>query len=385
MFGILLLLAAAFSGHEVVSNVGTTTTQPPAVVQTVVQTSAQQTAAPSSHPIQIAKQTATPSDRPGQIADKATPQSGRPVQIADETTQRPDAADVDSAIDRVSDFYDTVPPTSPAAAKPRAPGAGEPVSPRAVLGPHLVGSTETYMSEGRPVVIEVLRPDDDERRPAVLILHGASGIGDGTFYRGAAEIFAEHGYVTFLPHYLAAMRVAPAKTVKGHARIAKATATRPQPGSIRAGFPVQEQILRDAINYIADNSYVDPTHIGVFGLSLGGFHALTLSSRDDRIVAVVDMSGALRGNAIPSSNHLAPTLELHGARDPIIPVARAKALANTLSRLGVPHELKIYPNQGHFLRGKAQQDALQRAAEFFGAYLTPSETSHAEGSSNGVD
>lgn len=355
MFEILLLLAAAFSGHEVVSKADTPATRPPAVVQTVVRTTPGPTAAPSSHLLQV----------------------------ADETTQRPDAADIDSAIDRISDFYDTTPLANPSA-RPAAAGAARraPVAPRAVLGPHLVGSTEKYMSEGRPVVIEVLRPDDDARRPAVLILHGASGIGDGTFYRGAAEIFAEHGYVTFLPHYLEAIRLAPAKTAKGRAKV---IATRSRPGSIRAGFPEQEQVLRDAINYIADNSYVDSTHIGIFGLSLGGFHALTLSSRDDRIVAVVDMSGALRGNAIPSSNRLAPTLELHGARDPIIPVARAKALANTLSRLGVPHELKIYPNQGHFLRGKAQQDALQRAAEFFGTYLIPSETSHAERSTNGVD
>jgi carboxymethylenebutenolidase len=396
MFGILLLLAAAFSGHEVARAVDAKATQPTAA-QTVVHTAAEQTQVPSSRPVQMAfvddaarpdaadvepvPMAAEPKDRRPQD----TPAS-RPVPVADEMA-RPDQADVDAAVDQISDFYDTAPATAPPHKHPPMDAGREPVASRPILGPHLVGSTEKYVSEGRPVVIEVLRPDNDDRRPAVLILHGASGIGDGAFYRGAAEIFAEHGYVTFLPHYLAAIRSVPvkSKTLKGRAAAAKIDAKRPRPGTIRAEFPEQEQVLRDALNYMAQSPYVDSTHIGVFGLSLGGFHALTLSSHDDRIVAVVDMSGALRGNAIPASNHLAPTLELHGGHDPIIPVARAKALAATLSRLGVPHELKIYPNQGHFLRGKAQQDALQRAAEFFGTYLTPSETSHAARSGDGVD
>lgn len=390
MFGILLLLAAAFSGHEVVSSIDAT--QPPAAAQTVVHVTADQTTVPSSRPIHMAAADDTTRPDAADVetapvpADSKEAPADQPIPVADETV-RPDEADVDAAVDRISDFYDTA-PTGPATDTHHPADAGrEPAPTHSVLGPHLVGSTEKYVSEGRPVVIEVLRPDHDDRRPAVLILHGASGIGDGAFYRGAAEIFAEHGYVTFLPHYLAAIRSVPvkSKTLKGRAAAAKIDAKRPRPGTIRAEFPEQEQVLRDALNYMAQSPYVDPTHIGVFGLSLGGFHALTLSSHDDRIVAVVDMSGALRGNAIPASNHLAPTLELHGARDPIIPVARAKALANTLSRLGIPHELKIYPNQGHFLRGKAQQDALQRAADFFGTYLTPSETSHAARLDNGVD
>ena len=355
MFEILLLLAAAFStGHEVASAVDTAPQATPAA-QTVVVTS----------------------------PDHGLATASRPIQIADGTAQAPAYVDdTEAAIDRVSDFYDTTPPsTATPQDKPRSPTvAREPVATRPPLGPHLVGSTKSFASDGRKVVIEVLRPDGDERRPAILILHGASGIGDGAFYRGTAEIFAEHGYVTFLPHYLAAIHATPAKAAKkGKGRAPART------GSIRAGFPQQEQILRDALNYMADSPYVDSSQIGVFGLSLGGFHALTLSSSDRRIVAVVDMSGALRGNAIPASNHLAPTLELHGARDPIIPVARAKALANTLTHLGVPHELKIYPNQGHFLRGEAQQDALERATVFFGTYLKPTETSHAARSGDGVD
>ena len=366
MFGILLLLAAAFSGHEVVANADAS--QPPAAAQSVVDAPG---GAAASQPVRR--------DAPViRIAENAT---------GNQTTTDDDPA-VTSAIDRVSDFYDTTPPTSATEAHPKPAAtamAKDPAPKREALGPHLIRSTETYESEGQSVVIEVLRPDDDDQRPAVLILHGASGIGDGAFYRGAAEIFAEHGYVTFIPHYLAALRGAPVKTSAAHRKRATAHGKRPPEGSIRAGFSRQEQVLRDAVDFMAHNPYVDSTRIGVFGLSLGGFHALTLSSTDGRIAAVVDMSGALRGNVVPASNHLAPTLELHGARDPIVPVVRARELAATLKKLGVPHELKIYPNQGHFLRGKAQEDALQRSAAFFGTYLTPSETAHTARASDSVE
>jgi dienelactone hydrolase len=359
MFEILLLLAAAFSGHEVAANIDTVATDanaPPAVHSVV------EAPATALNPI---------------------------IRVADATSVENDP-DAVAAINRVSDFYDTTPPSTPRTREQHAHEQGKRAAAptdthdastesrtdptRSVLGPHLVGSTENYVSDGQRVVIEVLRPDDAEQHPAVLILHGASGVGDGAFYRGTAEIFAERGYVTFLPHYLAATRAARIKAAAAHG---KHPPKRPPEGSIRAGFPQQEQILRGAVDYMARSPYVDSTRIGVFGLSLGGFHALTLSSTDGRIAAVVDMSGALFGNVVPESNHIAPTLELHGAIDPIVPVARARELAATLQRMGVPHELKIYPNQGHFLRGKAQQDALERAAMFFGTYLTPSETSHA--------
>lgn len=237
-------------------------------------------------------------------------------------------------------------------------------------GLHLVGGAERFASQGVQVHMEVLRPDNDEKRPAILILHGASGIGDGTFYRGAAEIFAERGYITFIPHYLeGALAAVKAPASKPGAKTAKGKLA-PAGGAISAGFDKQERVLLDALESISNNPYVDTTRIGVFGLSLGGFHALNLSSRDYRIGAVVDMSGALRGNNPPDSDRIAPTLALHGAKDKLIPVSRAKSLADYLKNRGIPHDLVVYPDQGHFFRGKSQTDALQRSAAFFGQYLT---------------
>lgn len=357
MFGILLLIAAAFSGGEVVVNAATSA-PPPGLTAGANQTDA----------LPMHEATDTPASPVAIPAiDHASP--GPRVRLASDIVPAlAGDADLDAAALLVSD------------ADNRAPSAA---SPRPGLGPHLVRNDERYASQGRQVVIEVLRPDDDSQRPAILILHGASGMGDGTFYRGAAEIFAERGYVTYIPHYLATIPSgsklpAPksnAKKVKTHP--SEPSAQPEQPASIRAGFPAQEQVLHDALDHMAKSPYVDSTRIGVFGMSLGGFHALTLSSRDERIIAVVDMSGALRGNVMPETNRLPPTLELHGGRDAIVPVSRARSLAEELKKRGIPHELMVYPDQGHFFRGKAQQDALQRSAAFFRSYLTPFDTNHA--------
>src|SRR6185436_3980181 len=114
-------------------------------------------------------------------------------------------------------------------------------------GLQLVRSDIKVPSQGHQMRVEVMRQDSDERRPAILILHGASGIGDGAFYRNAAEIFAERGFITFLPHYFEG---APAKS----------------------GFTGEERALLDVVEAAAANQYVDPSKIGLFGLSLGGFH-----------------------------------------------------------------------------------------------------------------
>ena len=245
--------------------------------------------------------------------------------------------------------------------------ASSPLAQAGSLGLPVIQRNEHFVSEGRQIRIEVMRPDDVERHEAILILHGASGIGDGTFYRGTAEVFAGRGYITFIPHYLEA----PPAAIRAKGTRKPVANSDPKPdGDVRAGFDAQDHILRDALDYVARYANVDATRIGLFGLSLGGFHALTLSAKDHRIAAVVDMSGALPGNIMRESDHLAPTLALHGAKDRIVPVSRARSLAVKLKSRGIPHELMVYPDQGHFFRGRAQHDALRRSLAFFDAYLT---------------
>jgi dienelactone hydrolase len=324
-----------------------------------------------------AKETVSePSEKPEAVIsapqgeEQAVPDPSTLVTITEPDVEQPAAPR--SPLHRVAnDFAPEKDPDLTAAAKLAETPDDEPAGKD--FGLQFVRAEQRFASQGNPVKVEIVRPDNDEKRPAILILHGASGIGDGAFYRGAAEVFAERGYVTFMPHYLAeppkSQPKAATKT-KGKAPAQKPAATDATPnGSVRAGFTVQQQILLDMLDEIARNPYVDASRIGIFGMSLGGFHALNLSSRDYRVAAVVNMGGALRGNIMPESNRIAPVLALHGAKDTVVPVGRARQLAQQLKQHGIAHDLVIYPEQGHFFRGKARQDAFQRSATFFGSYL----------------
>jgi carboxymethylenebutenolidase len=60
---------------------------------------------------------------------------------------------------------------------------------------------------------------------------------------------------------------------------------------------------------------------------------------------------------------------LHGSADPIVPVANAYAVEALLRRQNVPHEVKVYPGEGHGFRGAAEKDATQRALSFLRRHL----------------
>lgn len=209
-----------------------------------------------------------------------------------------------------------------------------------------------YRVGNRQVRLETYRPDTPGARPAVLLLHGASGIGDGSFYRGAAEYFASHGYVVYLPHYLGERN---RNRRGGRALIAE--------------FEQQHDIVRAALDQMTRDRNVDPQRVGVFGFSLGGFQAMGLSSRDTRVGAIVNMGGGVPGNVVPHTTRLAPTLIVHGAQDRTVPVARAHLTRDLLRRLSVPHEVALFRDQGHFFRGPASRDSIARSVAFFERHL----------------
>ena len=60
---------------------------------------------------------------------------------------------------------------------------------------------------------------------------------------------------------------------------------------------------------------------------------------------------------------------LHGARDRVVPVQAATQLQGFLQARRIPHEVQIYPDQGHGFTGAAALDAAQRIAAFFTRYL----------------
>lgn len=213
-----------------------------------------------------------------------------------------------------------------------------------------------YKVGKRVVKLEIFRPDTDGPRPGVLLLHGASGMGNGAFYRGAAESFAEAGYIVYLPHYLG-----------------ERNRNKPRGRALIAEFEQQYAVVHGALDELAKDPRVDDSRLAAFGFSLGGFQALGLSSRDKRISAVVNMGGGMPGNVEPTTTRLAPTLILHGQKDRTVPVSRASRTRDLLKKLEVPHELVVFKNQPHFFQAAASREAIDRAIGFFDGQLKPVE------------
>jgi dienelactone hydrolase len=223
-----------------------------------------------------------------------------------------------------------------------------------------------FNSGGRRVRVEVFRGSAQAaggapggrvfaRQPAVIMLHGAGGVGGGLMIYPQAEALAANGITAFVVDYYDGL----SDKIRSKASPAL--------------FSQRDQIIEDALNFVASQPYVEPSDIGVYGISLGGFHGLSISAHDERVTALVDVFGALPATMNSSLSRMPPTLIMHGAKDPVVPVARSKWLDRQLDQLGVQHELVVYKNQGHCFYGASLADSIERTTRFFIEHFSKTE------------
>jgi len=254
----------------------------------------------------------------------------------------------------------------PRARKP-APQA-EPVCGEVAPGGRAMGTME---SGGVRFTVECFRAKTARPGPAVIILHGARGIGRNTIYERLALELAERGQSSFVLQYLSGQEPPPVPAKQAAAKTGATKAAAAKPAQRKRGVDSAAQIkaIENAVTAVQSLAYVDHERIGLFGLSLGGFHALAIASRDPRIGAVVDMFGGMPRPVEPTVERMPPTLVLHGDRDAVVPVKRAHELAKLLKTVGAVHEVKIYKGQGHSFTGAADQDSIERTVEFLARHL----------------
>ena len=196
-------------------------------------------------------------------------------------------------------------------------------------------------------------PRDGGAGPALLLLHGADGLAyGGDRYRLAAGIVAGSGYHVGLVHYL---------DRTGDRRV--------DYGTLREDYPLWAETVRDGVTWLREQPGVAQERLGLVGVSLGGALALSAAAADGRIKAVVEYSGPVPEDLPPSGAKLPPTLVLHGEADRIVPASHARRLEVMLREAGTPHEVQLYPGQGHVLSGMAQLDAASRVAGFLARHL----------------
>jgi|RhiMethySRZTD1v2_1073278.scaffolds.fasta_scaffold518654_2 dienelactone hydrolase len=210
----------------------------------------------------------------------------------------------------------------------------------------------SFRSGGKTIAVETFQTADTSPRPAVLMLHGADGLNTNSQYREGARNVAAAGYQVHLVHYLD-------RTGERRASF----------GTLFQNFMPWMATVQDALAFAADQPGADPYRIGIVGISLGAALGLAVASTDPRVKALVTYFGPLPQGAIAATSKLPPTLVLHGSADPIVPVSNAYAVEALLRQQNVPHEIKVYPGQGHGFRGAAEDDATARSLAFLQRHL----------------
>jgi carboxymethylenebutenolidase len=216
----------------------------------------------------------------------------------------------------------------------------------------LTEKRNSFRSGDRTIAVETFQPSGSAMRPGVLMLHGADGLSYNTQYREGARDVAAAGYQVHLVHYL---------DRTGERRASFAT--------LFQNFIPWMNTVQDALTFASGYPGADASRIGIIGISLGAALGLAVASTDRRVKTLVNYFGPLPQGAIATTSRLPPTLVLHGSADPIVPVANAYAVEALLRQQDVPHEMMVYPGQGHGFRGAAEKDATERALAFLRRHL----------------
>lgn len=203
------------------------------------------------------------------------------------------------------------------------------------------------------ITVECFEPETAGPHAAIVALHGSNGMTNGApLVRTFTMPVVAMGFAVYLPHYFEATGTA-----------------RSDPETSRRNFLPWMQTVADAVGFAALQPVVDPDRIGVIGISLGAFLGLSVASRDERVHAVVDFFGGLPEPFASDATRMPPTLVLHGDEDRIVPVSEAHKLQERLTMLGTPHEVQIYPGEGHIFSPIAGLDAARRTMMFLSRHL----------------
>jgi carboxymethylenebutenolidase len=205
--------------------------------------------------------------------------------------------------------------------------------------------------------------------PGVVVIHEAFGL--NADIRGHADRLAALGYLALAPDLLGGrfwMRC-----IRSMFR------------QIAAGSGPAFEVLDTCRGWLAGRP--DCTgKTGVIGFCMGGGFALMCAPREGYSAAAVNY-GVVPSDAESALAGSCPVVGSYGARD-TMGVSHPQRLEAALTALGVPHDVKVYPEAGHsFMSPKpavlapltalarlqydkgAAEDAWQRIFAFFGTHL----------------
>jgi carboxymethylenebutenolidase len=226
-----------------------------------------------------------------------------------------------------------------------------------------VGATAAYLA------VPFGSADNKGPWPGVVVIHEAFGLNADT--RAHADRLAALGYLALAPDLLDG---------KFWVRCIQSMFRQ-----LRASSGPAFEVLDECRGWLAARP--DCTgKTGVIGFCMGGGFALLCAPRGEYSAAAVNY-GMVPADAEAALAGSCPVIGSYGGRDSM-GVSHPQRLEAALTALGVPHDVKVYPEAGHsFMSPKpaamkpltalarlqydkaAAEDAWQRIFAFFGTYL----------------
>jgi carboxymethylenebutenolidase len=210
-----------------------------------------------------------------------------------------------------------------------------------------------------------------ERWPGVVVIHEAFGLTEGI--RQQADRLASQGYLAFAPDLYGG---------KSWIRCVRGVTQQ-----LRAKSGPAFTAIESARAWLASRPDCSGT-TGVIGFCMGGGFALLCAPRDG-FAAVSVNYGEIPADAESFLEGACPIIGSFGARDPM-GTTPPNRLQQALDTLGVPHDIKIYPDAGHHFMTKAPaplaplagaarrgyhesaaEDSWRRIFAFFDEHLRP--------------
>jgi dipeptidyl aminopeptidase/acylaminoacyl peptidase len=218
-----------------------------------------------------------------------------------------------------------------------------------------------------------------EKRPALIFVHGGPvrQMLLGYHYRWVYHVFygvnqwlADNGYVVL--------------SVNFRSGIGYGKSFRMAPGTGQRGNAEYQDVVA-AARYLQGRPDVDPTRVGIWGLSYGGLlTAQALARNSDIFAAGVDLAGVhLFGSSLdPGSisytssaisqidKWTSPVLLVHGDDDRNVAFSQTVGLVQLLRARDVPHELIVFPDDVHdSLLHRRWLYTFERMGQFFARHL----------------
>ena len=206
------------------------------------------------------------------------------------------------------------------------------------------------------------KPSGSGRWPGLIVIHEWWGLDQQT--KSIANRFASEGYLAFSPDLY-------------HGELAKLGDGQKASELVQKYAPTAPEELQKVFDSLKNDKKCTGK-VGSVGFCFGGRMSLALGISRPLDAICTFYGGGMQQLFDQLDNLKSPVLGLFGDKDVSIPVGTIEQFDRLLGKIGVHHEVIVYPDSGHaFFRDsdpsvykpEAAKDAWARATKFFAKHL----------------